>query len=268
MCYTFNVTVCYNYTKLQIESVIIMSKKFICLLMVLSCCVSLCACMANSTTAPITEPAATEPTVKTIKIPDIENLDLDTAKTLLAGKGLIPKIAYEYSNDYDYDMVIRTEPAIGSEVEEDQVVTLYICNGPAYFEFTNTVGRMYNVTNIDAFSWGDDGKPQTKGFYAPYAEDGFLYIPMFLKCTSKYTISFYKDFGTASITDTFDKTVPITILYDSPNVSNTGGYTDFTAKIPLGDLDVQKPTTIAIQFDFLVGTQRQTFKASFNLTWH
>ena len=90
-------------------------KRLLCLALTLLICCGLCACE------------------KSITIPDVEKLDVDTAKTLLAGKGLIPKVEYEYSNDYDYDLVIRTEPSIGSKVEEDTPVTLYVCKGPYYY---------------------------------------------------------------------------------------------------------------------------------------
>ena len=232
------------------------------LVMVLVCCLSLCACATVPAMAPITDTPA-----KTIKIPDIENLDVATAKTLLAGKGLIPKVEYEYHNDYDYDLVIRTNPAIGSTVGEDTPVTLYVCKGPAYYELPHAVGYMTDVNNINSFSWGDNGEKQTKGFYAPYVKEGYLYIPMFLMCTSKYIIEFYGDFGTASINDSFDKTVPIDVIYDSKTVNNTGKETEFEVKIPLSDLGVQKPTNIYIEFDFFVNNTRENFEAGFDLTW-
>lgn len=229
-------------------------KKAIAVLLMLCLCGAMCACAAQQQ-----QPK--------IKIPDIEKMDVTTAKTLLAGKGLIPKIEYEYNNEYDYDLVIRTEPAVNSEVEEDTPVTLYVCKGPQYYELPDAVGRMWNVNNIDDFSWGDDGKPQTKGFYTPYVEAGYLYIPMFLKCTSQYSIEFYKDFGTASINDSFDKTVPIEVIYDNKTVNNKGETTDFKVKVPLSDLGVQRPTNIYIEFDFYVNSQREDFKAGFDLTW-
>lgn len=225
----------------------------LCLLLVFVSCCGMWSCGENSD--------------KLIKIPDVEKLDVDTAKTLLAGKGLIPKVEYVYHNDYDYDEVVRTNPAIGSDVEEDTPVTLYVCKGPSYYTSPDAVGYMYNVNNIDPFSWGDDGEKQTKWFYAPYVEEGYLYIPMVLCCTSKYDIEFYDDFGTASINDSFDKTVPVKVIYDSKKVDNKGGETYFEVKIPLSDLGVQKPTNIYVEFDFYVNSRRENFKAGFNLTW-
>ena len=232
-------------------------RRFLSLVIVLACCASLCACAV----APAMTPA------KAIKIPDIEKLDVTTAKTLLAGKGLIPKVEYEYHNDYDYDLVIRTSPAIGSVVAEDTPVTLYVCKGPKYYQLSGAVGYIKNVKNIDTFSWGDNGEKQTKGFYAPYVKEGYLYISIFLMCTAKYKIEFYGDFGTASINDSFDKTVPIKVIYDEKTVNNKGEKTEFEVKIPLSDLGVQKPTNIYIEFDFFVNNTRENFEAGFDLTW-
>lgn len=243
------------------------------LLLAVSCSV-MCSCSEpTQTVSEISqtekEDSSVEPAKNTIKIPDIERLDVTTAKTLLAGKGLIPKVEYEYNNDYDYDLVIRTEPAIGSEAEEDTPITLYVCKGPSYYEIDDAVGRIWNINNIDNFKWqreADDGIA-TKWFYNLYAKEGYLYITVGLRCTSAYDIEFYGDFGTASISDTFDKTVPIKVLYDSAVVNNKGEATEFELKIPLTDLGVQKPTNIYVSFDFLVNGNRETFQAGFDLTW-
>lgn len=228
-------------------------KRLLCLVLTVMFCFGLCACGAN------------------ITIPDIEKLDVLTAKTLLAGKGLIPKVEYEYSNDYDYDLVIRTEPAIGSKVSEDTPVTLYVCKGPLYYKLKaeRQVGRIWNIDGIDGFVWDGEapnGVP-TKWFYNLYSKEGYLFITVGLRCTSKYDLRFYDDFGTASINDTFDKTVPIEVLYDSSVINNKGEATEFELKIPLTDLGVQKPTNVHVELDFLVNGERKTFKASFDLTW-
>ena len=222
------------------------------------CCGLLCFCTAGG---------SAEPTG--ISIPDIENLDVATAKTLLAGKGLIPKVEYVYNNDYEYDMVVYTEPELLSYVEPDSVVTMYVCQGPAYYELADVVGYMRNVEGIEDFIWwsdADDGQG-TKGFTNTWVEEGYLHIKMYLCCKSEYELEFYGDFGTASINDTFDKTVPIKVIYDSKKVNNQGARTNFEVKIPLSDLGVQKPTNMNIKFDFLVDGERETFSAGFDLSW-
>ena len=235
-------------------------KSIVAVVLVCAFCFALCACMDN--------PVAVE-TEKLITIPDVEKLDVDTAKTLLAGKGLIPKVEYEYNNDYDYDLVIRTEPEIGSEISEDTPVILYVCKGPSYYEINDAVGIIWDIEGIDGFKWSREAEDGigTKSFYNIYAQEGYLFLTVCLNCKSEYPIEFYGDFGTASISDTFDKTVPIKVIYDSEKVDNNGAPTEFDLKIPLTDLGVQKPTNINVKFDFLVNNERQTFQGSFDLTW-
>jgi hypothetical protein len=227
------------------------------LLVAVLCCGVLCSC---GTSAPVQN---------LIKIPDIEKLDVDTAKTLLAGKGLIPKVEYEYNNDYDYDLVIRTEPAIGSEVEEDTPVTLYVCKGPSHYQLSNSIGYFSNIDGVDAFLWDDDADDGigTKGFYCPTVENGKLHITIWLKCKSQNKIEFRDNWGTASINDTFDKTVPIEVKYDQKTIDNRGAKTEFELIIPLSDLGVQKPTNIYNKIDILVNGERKIFSASFDLNW-
>ena len=166
-------------------------------------------------------------------------------------------------------MVIRTSPEIGSKVKEDTPVTLYVCKGPVHYSLFNPVGRMYNINGIEDFIWwseAEDGEG-TKGFTDVFVQRGYLHIKMYLACKSKYDIEFYGDFGTASINDTFDKTVPVQVIYDSKVVNNQGERTDFEVIIPLSDLGVQKPTNIYVEFDFLVNNVRETFRSSFDLSW-
>ena len=227
--------------------------RFVSLIIVFIYCINTSACFAfQETNLPI---------IKTVKIPDV--------KTLIISKGLIPKVEYEYNNGYTCDSVIRTEPAIGSEVEEDTSVTLYVCKGPAYYVLSDSVGRMWNIDGIEDFIWqseANDGHG-TKGFSDVWVENGYLNVNMYLGCKSEYDIEFYGDFGIASINDTFDKTVPIKVLYTSKKVDNNGSLTGFGVKIPLNDLGVQKPTNINIEIDFLVNKERKPFRASFDLSW-
>ena len=187
-----------------------------------------------------------------ITIPDVENLDVDTAKTLLVSKGLIPKVEYEFNNDYEYNMVISTNPSIGTKVDEDTPVTIYVCKGPSYYELP--------------WSEAEDGWG-TKGHTNVWVENGYLYITVYIGCKSEYKVEFYGDFGDASINDTFDKTVPIDVIYDSKNIDNTGELTYFDFKIPLSDLGVQKPTNINVRYYLKINGERKTGRADFDLSW-
>lgn len=243
-------------------------RKVIAVLLILCLCVAMCACAVQESVEQ--QPVEQQPVEQQkIKIPDIEKLDVTTAKTLLAGKGLIPKVEYEYNNDYDYDLVIRTEPAIGSEVEEDTPVTLYVCKGPQYYELPHTLGAIYDIEGIEPFiPWNEDPDGVgTKAHRKVWVEEGYLYISLYLGCTSEYALEFYGDFGEASINDTFDKTVPIDVIYESKKIDNTGKLTYFDFKIPLSDLGVQKPTNLNIRYYLNVDGKRTTARAKFDLTW-
>lgn len=202
-----------------------------------------------------------------IVIPDVSGLDENTCKTLLASKGLIPKVVYEYDWLVEEGLVVKTTPNIGENVKEDDIITVVISKGPSLYYLKQAVGYMKNISGIDAFSWGDNGEEKTKGFFTPYVEEGYLHIEMYLKCYSNSKLEFYGSFGTASINDSFDKTVPIEVIYSSKSVDNKGAQTDFSVKIPLSDLSVKKPTNIYIKFDFTVNGTRQTFESGFDLSW-
>ena len=84
-----------------------------------------------------------EPTEKFIIIPDISGLDEETAKNLLARKGLIPRIERAYNDFVAENRVVSTYPEIGSSVKEDDVITVTMSKGPRYFEFENAVAWFY-----------------------------------------------------------------------------------------------------------------------------
>lgn len=201
-----------------------------------------------------------------IAIPDIKNLDEVTAKSLLAGKGFIPKIEYEYDDDIEEGQVIKTKPSIGSGAVADDVVTVYISKGPYSYYLNNSLAVLNDIKGVEPFEY-----PKTKWHDAPYVEEGYLYIPINLGCKSKYKLSFYapygEAFGSASINDSFDKTVPIEIITDNIKIDNKGEITKFILKIPLSDLDVQKPTNIYTKTSITVNGERDTFDADFDLSW-
>lgn len=200
---------------------------------------------------------------KLIKIPNIIGIDETSAKNILISKGIIPKIKYGYSDEQGKNLVYYVKPRIGRGIKEDDVVTVFVSLGPEYYQLNNAVGIIEDIDGIEPFDW-DNG---TKDFSVPYIMEGFLYIDIYLRCTSQYTLSFYKDFGTAAIKDEYDKTVPIEVLYKSEVINNNGELTEFTLKIPLNDLDEDTPTNIYTEFYFLVNEEIKAFKASFDLSW-
>lgn len=223
---------------------------------------------STTTSSESTAPPSESTTVdNSITIPDISELDENTAKTLLARKGLIPKITYEYDDSIEEGLVVKTVPEISSKVCEDDVVTIIVSMGPELYFTSEAVGYIKNVYGIDAFDWGDNDDNWTKKFTNVFVYRNYLFISMSLKCRSNYEIEFYKDFGTASLTEDFSKSVPISVIYDTKKVDNNGGITDFAVGIPLEDLGTKKPTDVYIEFDFTVDGIREDFEAGFTLAW-
>ena len=80
-----------------------------------------------------------------IKIPDISGLKEDEGALILSGKGLIPKREYKYHDSVERGMIIGTEPAIGSSIDGDAPVTVFVSMGPEIFDLKNAVGYIMIV---------------------------------------------------------------------------------------------------------------------------
>lgn len=195
-----------------------------------------------------------------VKIPDVKGVEEDTAETLLASKSLIPRIKYVYDNKTPEGSVVGTKPAIGNEVQVDAAVTILVSKGPAYIE---ALDSSISWTHI-SYS-GDDWN-----FYAPYIEKGTLII----ECQPKFGVAMsWQDsydngagFGRASISDTFDKTVPVEVVYSKKSWSSKVRQ-EITLRIPLADLDVKQPTTLYLELYGKVGGSDEDIKIDFSISW-
>lgn len=212
----------------------------------------------------------------TIKIPDITGLDETTAKTFIVAKGLIPKIVYDYDNTQEKGNVVKTSPEIGAKVSEDTTVTVTVSKGPRYYSSVESTAYIKSITDVDPFVWGKDVgyDKATKRFYNPYVEEGFLYIQIFIKCTSRYKIEFCRaddeatsTYGLASLNSDFSDLMTTVVLFDDYKVDNYGEETSFKVKISLDDIGTEKPKDVYIKVPFLVGGTLQYLEAGFTMTW-
>ncbi len=167
-----------------------------------------------------------------VEVPDVLNVDVDTAKTILGSNGIIADVSYSYSDSYEEGMVYDMSPYAGTKINKNSRVTIYISKGPSIINSKDSV-----------IEWHHIGSKEDKWEFAnPYIEDGYLMID----CSPVFGTSFkWKDngFGRASITDTFDKTVPISFTFSDQNVK-AGVKQSVVIKVPTQDLDVSKPTTL------------------------
>lgn len=220
--------------------------------LLLGCSILFISCASDSssdTSTPISIPS--------VIIPDIKSVDESTAKILLAQKTLIPSIEYEFSDLIEKDLVIRTDPAIGSSVEQDQKVKIWISKGPKIIESINST-----------IEWSDGA--DDFDYYGLRIEDGVLIIDMEITASKKYELYKYsvqnEGFGRASISDTFSKTVPIRIITDN-QYFEAKTLEEFQIQLSVNDLDVQKPTTIYIEIYFVKNDRATDYKMNFSASW-
>lgn len=101
--------------------------------------------------------------------------------------------------------------------------------------------------------------------YTPYIENNYIYIKTEMQLNSSLSVAL-RGFGTASINDTFNKTVPIEYEYENSNVT-MGEYQNITIRIPISDLDVQKPTTLYCRLATYIGGMQKDIQLEFDIAW-
>lgn len=194
-----------------------------------------------------------------LSVPNVEGTKEEPAQTLLASKGLVPVVEYEFGQAPE-GTVLRTIPAAGSSVKPDDRITIVVSKGPARIESKDSTIEWYNI------GYGKDDW----NFTNPYISDGILYI----ECEPKFASSMrWRDpqregegFGRASINDSFSKTVPLVISFDS-QTNSAGLRQDVILKIPVTDLDIQKPTTLYLELYAASGGRDLTIKINFSISW-
>lgn len=129
----------------------------------------------------------------------------------------------------------------------------------------DNVNRQYATDVVIQWYSIQAGEKDNYNVYTPYVENGYIYIPIEAQINASNTVQ-YRGFGTASISDTFDKTVPFQYEYETSTVEK-GVYQDLTLRIPITDLDVQRPTTLYCQLSVFVAGQQQRINLEFDISW-
>lgn len=198
-----------------------------------------------------------------IAVPDIENTDEATAKNILSSNGLIPKIENEYDEIIEAGNVIKTDPPVGSKVDKNSKVTVYISKGKSRIDFKSGNITWYNISTEDDW-WEAD---------SPYIENNVLYMPcknvrfsVPMKWHDKNNTG--EIHGDACINDTFDKCVPVRAKYEKQSWE-ANEEQNFTLEIPLSDLSVEKPTDMYLRlFAYKENNDNQIkIRVDFTLTW-
>lgn len=196
-----------------------------------------------------------------VAVPDISGTDSATANSVLSSLGLIPVEIESNSDDVETGKVIGSTPPFGTVVDPGSRVEVMISSGPSIVESTASNITWYNV------SYSDDEWE----FFSPTIEDGFLTIEV-SPVTFMADVEWRDDtnsgegFGNASVTDTFDKSVPLRILFETQS-TKSGEPQNLVLKIPVSDLEVQKPTTVYLELFAIVNGVEETIEVSFNMSW-
>lgn len=196
-----------------------------------------------------------------LTVPNVSGIDEATAKLVLTENNLIPNIVYEYDDTVEKGCVIKTEPQIGEKIEAGSKVTLYISKGASY------------IGSIDArITWWNVSSGQDLWeFYNPYIFEDTLYIYCYnvvfaakVKWQDRYNDG--KLIGIASVNDTYDKSVPVSACYTKQECAANEAQ-EFVLEIPLGDLDVDKPTSMYIKLFADVNGTSKNIEVSFTISW-
>lgn len=191
-------------------------------------------------------------------MPDLKGVSVESAEQIVVNNNWIPRVIEESSPTISEGLVTRTNPTEGTLLEPGASVSIYVSSGPALTYVKDAVLEWVNTTNDVADTWN---------FESPYIYNQKLIINL-VDVSLAQDIT-WKDggingtgIGRASITDTFDKTVPIEFYcgnckFEKQEIQN------LELEIPLGDLDVDKPTQIYVE----LYAETITISLNFNLTW-
>ncbi len=190
-----------------------------------------------------------------VEVPNLSNISEENGVTTLISNDLIPNIIYEYNDSIEEGRIISTNPKSDSKVKKNSTVDIIVSKGP---QMINAVDSTIQWNNISVAQ-------DTWQFSHPYILDEYLYI----RCQPVFGTSFrWKDggFGVASITDTFSKKVPVTIITENEDVvANETQY--ITLKVSTKDLDVKKPTTLHMELIGVKDNHDINIEISFTISW-
>ena len=179
-----------------------------------------------------------------ISIPDLVGLNRVDAADILKNLSLFPVIEEDYSDSIKMGHLIKTHPSKNSNVKLNSKITLYISKGPKFILSKNSTW----------YAWWIKGSRRDN------------YIPLDATLNSSYKYR-WRGYGTAAINDTFDKVVPIEVLFESEEIKK-GETQKVLLKIPIRDLNVQFPTTLSVKIELYRNQKtEESLRIDFTMTW-
>lgn len=191
-------------------------------------------------------------------MPDVIGLTTQNAVDALKELGLYTVITEGYNDVKNEGTVYSVSHQAGYKIAKGSKVTLHVSKGPSRIE-----SKQSTITYWHAYgSQGDNYE-----FESPYIYKGTLYIKLKATINSTSSLS-WRGYGTASVTDKFDKVVPIRMGYEEEQIKK-GETQKITLLIPTEDLDTKKPTTLSVKLELYRGSQKKEtqIRMDFTIAW-
>jgi len=191
-----------------------------------------------------------------VVMPDVYGITAEDAAEALKKLGLYVIFTERY-DDSQEGTVCYTGCKPGEKLKKGSKVIVRVSKGPRRIESKASTITWWHVKGSNS----DDYE-----FENPYIYEDTLIIKLDVTLNSEYSLR-WRGYGTACITDRFDKTVPIEVKYENEQIKK-GETQTITLRIPLRDLDVKKPTTLSVELQLYRGKQTPTqIRLDFTMTW-
>jgi hypothetical protein len=196
-----------------------------------------------------------------VKLGDYAESSATVAESSLANLGLIPKLSEEHSDSVPEGQVIRTDPPTGSSVDEGGTVLVIVSSGPAVINPAQSQISWRNVDGAEV-DWNYSSAALIKDNTLIGSFDLTMDRNMYWHDPN----SKGEGFGEASITDTFDKVVPLKIIFNDA-ATEANEWQTIEIRVPLSDLDVNKPTTIYMKLFAWIGESYKHIPLTLTMSW-
>ena len=195
-------------------------------------------------------------------IPDLKNKSEDDIKSIMESAGIIYKIEYEESDEIEIGKVIRTEPEIGTKVDNKTEVIIYVSGKVANEKNDNvSIGSRLNWENVSS-------SKDIWDYYVPEINDSNeLWIECYNVVLGAY-IEWPYDKITGRVSEYADmsNSTDINFEYAKKNVY-AGESQVINILVPMEVFDGRKPTTLYFEFDASINGIQKPIKIDFRIVW-
>ena len=98
-----------------------------------------------------------------VKIPNLHNYDLASAKTVLSDLGLTPFVIEQHSQTIEAGWVIKTNPKAGSDTEPNSGIEVFVSKGPKPTLFDNAFAACHEPFGVSVSDKGTTISIDTRG---------------------------------------------------------------------------------------------------------